>query len=387
MVNIIGLNTNLYGLEKNIKQKELTRDTVIEEVEEKERVLNPIVSESYMRKYVEEHGGGGQPTSQVLVPEQTLEIDAAGNEFTEVELSGVTIDTTNFPVYIPLTVDGVTIAEVYGEDIAGELYSYYSEDLPIGIAYYYETEKWVAGTNQSGTYIISSTIVPDTNEYITLIEEQTITEIDGDLILDTNEVILKDFIPELKITLDGTSYHVIYDSNWYGYAFGNNHMYLFAQDIDQGVVTTGIYKMNGGGFTDAHTVKVEAPLPKTNHCVVTMTGDIDRGVVDYFDVAESGYPANFFFVRNDNVLVNCNAEYINGAIPADYQSHCFIPLTFDSNGTVEIYTKRTHQSPLTLSNKVNINESALSDYYIMPVDATKNAAIEMEISSGGGADV
>ena len=194
MVNIIGLNTNLYGLEKNIKQKELTRDTVIEEVEEKERVLNPIVSESYMRKYVEEHGGGGQPTSQVLVPEQTLEIDAAGNEFTEVELSGVTIDTTNFPVYIPLTVDGVTIAEVYGEDIAGELYSYYSEDLPIGIAYYYETEKWVAGTNQSGTYIISSTIVPDTNEYITLIEEQTITEIDGDLILDTNEVILKDFI-------------------------------------------------------------------------------------------------------------------------------------------------------------------------------------------------
>lgn len=62
MSNIIGLNTKLFGLEKNIKQSEPTRVTndlgQLGDPAEKERVLNPIVSESYMQKYIEEHGGG-----------------------------------------------------------------------------------------------------------------------------------------------------------------------------------------------------------------------------------------------------------------------------------------------------------------------------------------
>lgn len=63
MSNIIGLNTKLFGLEKNIKQSEPTRAAndlgQLGDPAEKERVLNPIVSESYMQKYIEEHGGGG----------------------------------------------------------------------------------------------------------------------------------------------------------------------------------------------------------------------------------------------------------------------------------------------------------------------------------------
>ena len=63
MSNIIGLNTKLFGLEKNIKQSEPTRAAndlgQLSDPAGKERVLNPIVSESYMKKYIEEHGGGG----------------------------------------------------------------------------------------------------------------------------------------------------------------------------------------------------------------------------------------------------------------------------------------------------------------------------------------
>lgn len=63
MSNIIGLNIKLFGLEKNIKQSEPTRAAndlgQLGDPAEKERVLNPIVSESYMQKYIEEHGGGG----------------------------------------------------------------------------------------------------------------------------------------------------------------------------------------------------------------------------------------------------------------------------------------------------------------------------------------
>lgn len=78
MSNIIGLNTKLFGLEKNIKQSEPTRAAndlgQLSDSAEKERVLNPIVSESYMKKYIEEHGGGGGGGGQttIIAAEQTF---------------------------------------------------------------------------------------------------------------------------------------------------------------------------------------------------------------------------------------------------------------------------------------------------------------------------
>lgn len=69
MSNIIGLNTKLFGLEKNIKQSEPTRAAndlgQLGDPAEKERVLNPIVSESYMQKYIEEHGGAGESFNKI----------------------------------------------------------------------------------------------------------------------------------------------------------------------------------------------------------------------------------------------------------------------------------------------------------------------------------
>ena len=78
MSNIIGLNTKLFGLEKNIKQSEPTRAAndlgQLSDPAGKERVLNPIVSESYMKKYIEEHGGGGGGGGQttIIAAEQTF---------------------------------------------------------------------------------------------------------------------------------------------------------------------------------------------------------------------------------------------------------------------------------------------------------------------------
>ena len=66
MNNIIGLNTRLYGSNLNIAPAVESQEE--EQVEETtpERVLNPIVSESYMNKYIEEHGGGGTSESVTL---------------------------------------------------------------------------------------------------------------------------------------------------------------------------------------------------------------------------------------------------------------------------------------------------------------------------------
>lgn len=91
MSNIIGLNTKLFGLEKNIKQSEPTRAAndlgQLSDPAGKERVLNPIVSESYMKKYIEEHGGI-TPTGNIEITENGENINVAPYATATVNVAG-----------------------------------------------------------------------------------------------------------------------------------------------------------------------------------------------------------------------------------------------------------------------------------------------------------
>lgn len=333
-------------------------------------------------------GGGGGSTGEVLIPEQTVIITAVDYEWTEVELSGVKIDTTNFPVYIPLTVNGVTVSEVYGVDIGEEGIYFYSgyADFGVDIAYKDETGKWYAGSDQSGTYTISSIIVPDTNEYITLFEEQTIIADDGELVIDTDDFILPQFIPVLKISLDGIPYHASFDFDNMIYPFGWQHdgesKYGFGVWVDGGEIYMSVF--GSRNFEGSHTVKIEAPLPKTTNCVVKMTGNSQRAVFDYFKMAERYEYPTFYFVTNDNIIVPCNSEYItNENLPASYYTYCFIALSPDNNGATIQYCELSQSGNFNFSNIVNIASDGYLEYNLVkPVDLNENSSIEIEYSAG-----
>ena len=87
MSNIIGLNTKLFGLEKNIKQSEPTRVAndlgQLGDPAEKERVLNPIVSEAYMIAH-----GGITPTGTIEITSNGTGIDVAQYRYADVSVSG-----------------------------------------------------------------------------------------------------------------------------------------------------------------------------------------------------------------------------------------------------------------------------------------------------------
>lgn len=87
MSDIIGLNTKLFGLEKNIKQSEPTRAAndlgQLGDPAEKERVLNPIVSEPYMIAH-----GGITPTGKITITENGTDIDVAQYRLANVNVSG-----------------------------------------------------------------------------------------------------------------------------------------------------------------------------------------------------------------------------------------------------------------------------------------------------------
>ena len=111
MSNIIGLNTKLFGLEKNIKQSEPTRAAndlgQLGDPTEKERVLNPIVSESYMQKYVEEHGGGGGSLEPVTLLDVTVTSANDGNNYV-INLYNENYNPLYSGLYIPTSLMGLT---------------------------------------------------------------------------------------------------------------------------------------------------------------------------------------------------------------------------------------------------------------------------------------
>lgn len=142
MNNIIGLNTRLYGSNLNIAPAVESQEE--EQVEETtpERVLNPIVSESYMRKYVEEHGGGSKKV--VYIPEQTV---IFSNTSPVVEIN-TNLDPENPVESIPLSMEvgsekaNFTLTYGFHQGIGSNSYYFADESTLISVPYDDDEGKW-----------------------------------------------------------------------------------------------------------------------------------------------------------------------------------------------------------------------------------------------------
>lgn len=120
MPNIIGYKdlSNLY-IKPAAEPTRTTLDINLKSASEPERVLNPIVSESYMRQYIEEHGGI-TPTGNIEITENGENINVAPFATATVNVSGggniihictlTVINNSGSEIYLG---DYVSLATVY----------------------------------------------------------------------------------------------------------------------------------------------------------------------------------------------------------------------------------------------------------------------------------
>lgn len=126
------------------------------------RVLNPIVSESYMRKYIEEHGGGSKKV--VYIPEQTVTAQQTELEYIA-ELANVNIDINNPPNNIPLTIDDTTLvcylAHYPSIDESSPVFGYQTFMPDDPVINYYADGKWEILLYDEDSHTVSSVLEPN----------------------------------------------------------------------------------------------------------------------------------------------------------------------------------------------------------------------------------
>lgn len=123
------------------------------------RVLNPIVSESYMKKYIEEHGGDSKKV--VYIPEQTV-VGVPDDDGVQINyiatLQNANIDINNPPTIIPLTFDDTTYLLDYAEFMGTITYASSSLEAPL-LEYF--NGNWVLILRDGNSHTVSSVIEPN----------------------------------------------------------------------------------------------------------------------------------------------------------------------------------------------------------------------------------